>query len=67
MSSFAEKLAFFNQKAKKEEIKEKTKNDKPPKPIIQNSNPNSFKEKLEIFNITKDNEKQVKKKSKKKK
>ena len=36
MSSFAEKLAFFNQKAKKEETKEKTKNDKPPKPIIQN-------------------------------
>ena len=43
MSSFAETLAFFNQKAKKEETKEKTKNDKPPKPIIQNSNPNSFK------------------------
>jgi len=57
MSSFAEKLAFFNHKAKKEETKEKTKNDKPPKPIIQNSNPNSFKEKLDIFN----NKKEIKK------
>ena len=54
MSSFAETLAFFNQKAKKEEIKEKTKNDKPPKPKIQNSNPNSFKEILDIFNIKKE-------------